>query len=147
MAKIVQRPLVQHLRQRDLARRLVPRLAFAVVQRKPAQQLDIGLALVLEVAEVLLGVRVPVDFEVHLRVVRLEFGHLLTQETIEPGAVAVPLGVRKMRQHFRDRETVAGRFPPRVFLRDLGHQAAENRGRRFQEVEARQFVGHATILR
>jgi hypothetical protein len=43
VAKIVQCPLVQHLRQRDLTRRLVPRLAFAVVQRKPAQQLDMVL--------------------------------------------------------------------------------------------------------
>ena len=74
VAQIVERPFVQHLRQGDLAVLLVHRYAIAGAGGKIAEELDVVLALLLEMIEGVLGVGIAIEIEIHLRVVGLELG-------------------------------------------------------------------------
>ena len=69
VSQIVQRPFVQHLRQGDRAHLLVDRRALAGARRQVAQGFDVGLALLLEMVEGILGIHVAVQLQVELRVV------------------------------------------------------------------------------
>jgi hypothetical protein len=133
---------MQRTALRDLARRAMLRLARARFRRKAAQQFDVRLPLVLEVPEVLLRIAVLVQLQVHLRIVRFELRHLLCHKPIHPRAIAVTLGMRQMRQHLGDREAARRRLPPCVLIRNLRHQPAQYRRRRFEQVETLQLVVH-----
>jgi hypothetical protein len=55
--------------------------------------------------------------------------------------------MREMGQDLGDGEAVGCRLPPSVLVGQLGHQAAQDAGGRFEQVEARQsVVGHDVIL-
>src|ERR1700756_2751053 len=51
-----------------------------------------------------------------------------------------------MGQHLGDRKAVRRRLPPRVLIRNLRHQPAQYRRRRFKQVETRQLVVHITVI-
>ena len=140
--EVVQGPFVQHLGQRNLPGRAMHRLALARFGGKPTEQLDVSFALVLEMAEVLFGIGVLVNVEVHLRVVGLELWHLLAQEAVDARAITMPLAVRQVREHLRDREAIRRGLPARVLVRDFAHETAQDCRRGFQEVEAGQHVAH-----
>jgi arabinan endo-1,5-alpha-L-arabinosidase len=55
--------------------------------------------------------------------------------------------MRKMGEHFRDRETVLRRLPARVFFRGPRHQAAQDRRCRFQQLQAGQSVETSRFAR
>ncbi len=67
VAKIVYRPLVHHLLQRDLAGLLVKRHALSRAGRQIAQKLHVGFALLLEVVEGVFGVGTTIEVQVKRR--------------------------------------------------------------------------------
>ena len=140
MPEIVHGPLMQHLLERDLAGRLVPGSPFAGATRQRPQELDVSLALLLEVIERIFGIGIAIEIEIHLRIVRFELRQIFAQESIDAHAIAVAFGVRQVRQHFGDRETVGRRFPVGILVGKLAHQPAENHGRLFEQVQAIESV-------
>src|SRR5437773_5292204 len=90
VAEVVEHPFIQHLRHGDLAVLLVKGEAIARAGGEVAEELDVVLALLFEVIEGILGVGIPIEVEIHLRVVGLEFGTGLRQETVKAHAVTVP---------------------------------------------------------
>src|ERR1035438_4579969 len=138
--QIVQRPFVQHLRQGDRSHLLVNRLACAGARRQLAQRFDVGLALFLEMIEGILGIHVAIQLQVLLRVVARELRILFAQEPVQARAVAVSLGVAQVRQHLAYREPAGRGIPAHVLGGEFGHQAAQNRRRGFQQIEAGQSI-------
>jgi len=93
-------------------------------------------ALFFEVIEGLLRIGIPVQVEVHLRIVGLKFGTCFGHEPVEAHAVAVALGMGKMGKHLGEGEPVGRRFPAGIFIGQLGHQAAQNSGHRLEKIQA-----------
>ena len=69
MPEVVQRPLVEHLRQRDGANFQMDGGSVAVLGGKAAEEFQIGFALLLEVIEGVFGIGLGVEIEVVLGVV------------------------------------------------------------------------------
>jgi hypothetical protein len=90
--------------------------------------------LLFEVPEVLLGISVLVQLEVHLCVIGLELRHLLAQEPVQARPIEVTIRVRQVRQHLRDREPLRHRISPSVLLGDLRHQPAQDCRRRLEQL-------------
>src|ERR1017187_9417 len=140
VSQIVQRPFVQHLRQGDGSHLLVYRFAIAGARRQIAQRFDIGLALFLEMIEGILGIHVAIQLQMLLRVVTFELRVLFAQEPVQAGAVAMSLAVAQVREHLAHREPAGRGLPADVLGGELSHQAAQNRRRGFQQIEAGQSV-------
>ena len=140
MTQIVKRPFEEHLVQRDLPGLLMQRHPATRFGRQVAQVFDVTLALLLEVVEGILRIGVPVQVQIHLRIVRFERRPSLRQESVDPHRVAVALRVGEMRQDLGHRKAIRCRLPPRVVVRQFRHQAAENAGCGRQQVAARPSV-------
>jgi hypothetical protein len=119
---------------------LVHRRALAGARRQVAQRFDVGLALFLEMIEGILGIHVAIQLQVVLRVVAFELGILFAQEPVQARAVAVSLGMAEVRQHLAHRKPVGRGLPAHVLGGEFGHQAAQNRRRGFQQIQAGQSV-------
>lgn len=142
VAKVVHRPLMEHLLQGDLTGGFVMRAALADGSRQLPQIFHVNLALLPEKFERSMGVSVAVEVEVHLRVVWLELRHLLRHETIQPHPIAVTFGVGKVRQDLGHREPVGRRLPGSVLVGQFQHQSAHDRRCRLQQVEGIEAFFH-----
>src|SRR5438067_211243 len=70
VAQVVKRPLVEHLIQSDLSGLAMQGDPAAGFGRQIAQVFDVAFALFLEVVERILRIGVPIEIEIHLRIVR-----------------------------------------------------------------------------
>src|ERR1051325_6601683 len=83
VTQVVKRPLVEHLIQSDLSGLAMQGCSVTRFGRKAAQVFDICFALFPELLERILWIGVPVQVQVHLRVVGLEGRARLRQESVD----------------------------------------------------------------
>src|SRR5262245_61034951 len=143
-------PFMQHLLEGDRADLAMDRDFLSGAGRKLSQVLDVGLTLVVEMIERLLGIGLAIQLEMHLRVVRFKLGTHFLHESIHAPAIAVAFGMGKMREDLANREAIRCRLPTDIIVRKSGHQSAENLGCCCQQVDTGKFALshalHSTLL-